>query len=394
VDSASASEHRLSLTMISIAEVAAPIFRLSDIGFTVAAYRLTLVLSAFLIVVAITNVLVLGFALKRSGPLTRGPLGVAFDIAQNFAVILGSAVCVPHGRYVSSTMSIPFGNYPAASIALLVNFPIQHAWFRRHRRMIAVAAVGFLVPTFYIGAALNGTPWSARLWGAMWAQELGNFAAIALGVVVWRFSREVGRQLVEQQALAYHRFIDFLHSDVKAGLSAIGLSLEASGISGPAIDTLEAVQRKIAEERLNLLLEETDTPLAMLLSERFRLYAGIFAFTEVPSVGSIILSAGTARMVDRVLGDLLSNVANAGQGKVGVRLHLRDGAVHLSVCDNGPGFSALVLDESGRSLNRLKTDLRSVQGDLRLELAQASWATVVTAIIPLDLEQGASWSPS
>ena len=69
-------------------------------------------------------------------------------------------------------------------------------------------------------------------------------------------------------------------------------------------------------------------------------------------------------LIGRALGDLLQNSLMNRANTVRITGGINENFIELIVEDDGPGFSPAVLDDTSKSLHRLRNDLRRSGGDL------------------------------
>ncbi|CRK59282.1 hypothetical protein [Alloactinosynnema sp. L-07] len=212
--------------------------------------------------------------------------------------------------------------------------------------------------------------------GAMVA--IFNVSGYLLGRTIRVLCRVAAKLQVEVQQRNYEEFFNFLHSHVKAGVAAIRAEWGNTTAMGEKLNELEEA---VSERRIEFLLASEQVPLAAVLSERLRTFAGVLDLTETPRVGALTVVRPVGVMVSRALGDLLKNAVLHGGRSVTVRLKFDAVSLEMDVVDNGPGLAAAVLQDDTRSLARLRVAALELGGDLTVLPCDAG--AHVRLLIPL-----------
>jgi signal transduction histidine kinase len=188
----------------------------------------------------------------------------------------------------------------------------------------------------------------------------------------------VARQ-VETQQQSFDQFFNFLHSHVKAGIAAV----KAEQPNVPAmLDKLEELEQAVSERRIEMLLMRDQIPLAVVISERIRAFIGSLQIMESPRVGILTVAGPIGVLISRALGDLLKNAVVHGGHEVRINCLIDDdGHLSLTVTDDGAGFDPVVMDDPSKSLYRLRSDAKSLGGDVVPHMTDQG--TTMTLTVPL-----------
>lgn len=277
---------------------------------------------------------------------------------------------------------IPMGNYAASTLTVFAFYPWWHG--NKTRRLwiseIAYVAVAAALPGAIIVIAQTGPTFtgfrSAAMIGAF------NVAGYVLGRTIRVMCRVAAQQQVEVQQQNYEEFFNFLHSHVKAGIAAVRAEW---GNDAAMREKLEELEQAVSDRRIEFLLAGHRVPLAALLSERIRTFAGTLQLIETPRVGALTVPRSIGVLVSRALGDLLKNAVLHGGHTVAVRAEIEHKELQLEVSDNGPGFNESILEDDNCSVARLRRAARDLGGDLIAPPVAAG--AVLRLTVPLGVQQ-------
>lgn len=318
---------------------------------------------------------------RTAGPFARGGWWVTIWIGLAFLMpALGAALIEP-GSYAAHSGSMPLNIYPNGPVLIAAFYP----WISAERRILRWSFETLLllllaVEPFILVDIFNPNPqWVSYINAAttfMWV-----ITAYVLGKSVGHMCKVAARQQLEIQQQSYDEFFNFLHSHVKAGVAAIKAEW---GHDAAMREKLVELEHAVSDRRVELLLARRQVPLAALISERIRAFAGVLDIKESPRVGALTVSRSVGLLINRALGDLLKNVALYGGNSVVVRIDLDESGVALEVIDGGPGFEPLLLNDESKSLCRLRRDAEHLGGSLTVTHAEPSGAHV-RLFVPMPL---------
>jgi len=314
------------------------------------------------------------------GPFVHGGWWIPAYFLQCMLVSGLPAWLSPPHTYGVHSGWIPCSNYAAAAFLFLAFYPWLPAPLIRRRVFFESAMLAVYFIYFLVLSRLNngGLGWLNVRVAAL------SFSWLLIGYL---FGKTIGRMCVaaaqkqlEVQQRNFDEFFDFLHSHVKANIAAVRMELADPLRLREKLDELEET---IGDYRLEILLAREQVPLALLFSERIRAFTGVLKMTETPRLGPLTVARPIGVLVGHALGDLLKNAANHGATMVGIRCDTSGGTIRLEIADDGPGFPASVLDDSARSLNRLRRAARDLGGDLTLRPGAMNKGSLLTLVAPL-----------
>ncbi len=298
--------------------------------------------------------------LLHKGLIGRNPSWMITWMFAAAAVPAAIAVMAPHNGYAANDACVIACTYPAPVVLIVSLYPWVLGTLMLGQlaapALIAILLAEWLILISVLGGRFTLTAMQSILVSVMWVvAAYGIGLALRRIVDVWLKDRGE----LEQQNIEH--FASFLHSHIKAGLTAVEHeSPDAKGM----VEKLRDLQDVVGEERLNLLLSKDQIPLAMICSERVRFFNGVINIEETPRIGARTVSQPVARLVDRMLGDLLNNSVTHGAGTVWIRYSSRTSGFALEILDDGPGFDDRILDDPGRSLHHLRKAAKDLGGDL------------------------------
>jgi hypothetical protein len=293
------------------------------------------------------------------GPLVLGDRWMVAWLTSGFVVTVVIALLTNPSGYGSSSACLPGCTYTVPPVVLSMFYPWAVVPTLMHRLVgagLVVLSLEWILLVWLIGGRLT---WTAVL--GTGSSTLWNVAALVTGLAL---SRLLGIALADRQGLQQQtreKFIGFLHSHVKAGLVAVaGRQPDVRAM----VAKVRELEHTIGDQRIEMLLQSDRIPLAMLLSERIRVFDGMLQFAAVPRVGARTVPQPVGHLIDRALGDLLKNAAVHGGHTASVSCTQEAGNIVVDVVDDGQGFPAGVLEDQSKSLNQLREHARRLGGDL------------------------------
>ena len=330
------------------------------------------------------NAVTFAAAVRGRGALTRSGLGVAMELVHSLSIIVLVGLVLPDRVYLSAAGSLPFSTYLAGTAGLLVLVPrrLRGSRLRQHMTTVGVdLALPFtLFPAFIAAAFLNGYSVREMDLGFLALQVGWTGIGIFLGYLILGLSIAFVQAASEEIRGTYESFSNWLHSEIKGDIAIIrGLthSYDSSGLNKVVND----LEHKVGAERLRLLMSEGDLFLADILSHHIEKFRWLLEYRQIPAVGGLRLPNKEGRLVHRVLGDLLTNAANAGASTVDLGVTITSHHLAVEVSDDGPGFSDDVMSDPKNSLYLLRTTLERHHGSLIKETT--SRGTTMTAVLSI-----------
>jgi two-component system NarL family sensor kinase len=210
--------------------------------------------------------------------------------------------------------------------------------------------------------------------------------------------RQLTKRIVEIQEDERQRVARELHDGISQLLVSVKYSLNIAGIrqkqgqSGEeslshGIEILdEAISevRRISKDLRPSVLDDLGLAAAVKsLADDFAARVGIDVQVETDRIGDILSSEAKTALY-RVMQEALTNIArHAGATKLEVRLGVKGGAVRLLIADNGAGFDARHVEETGdgHGINNMRERLESQGGWLRLRARPGKGASIL-AVLP------------
>jgi hypothetical protein len=315
-------------------------------------------------------------AFRSRGPLARGGPWIVGWAAAALAVPAAVALLTPSGQFGYNASCVQACTYPAPPLLFVALYP----WLSGLLARRAAIEIGFLAALAADWVAMvyvvDPRPGSKQL-EAVGSSLLWCLVGFGIGKVIGRLSGVMQRNEAAVHQQKNNEFFDFLHSHIKAGITAV--KYEQPNV-GAMLEKLAEMERLVSEERLRTLLSLERVPLAVLCSERIRAFTGIVTIAESPRSGVRTVLNAVGRLLDWSLGDLLTNAAKHGAKTVWIRLAPSDAGLELIVEDDGPGFSADVLDDQSTMLHRLREEARRLGGDLRREPREPHGSRMILAV--------------
>ncbi len=323
----------------------------------------------FYVVVLLTNLALYVVSRRGKGPLTRGRPGVVFEIMHSVSAMILVAVFLPDRTYLSEDAAAPFATYAAGVAGLVVLLPRHAVQGGRLRRLVGHGADLLLpltlYPVFTAAAFLNGYSFGELDFGFLTLQVSWTLVGVLLGYLILGLSRAFVDAEVEILRNTYESFSDWLHSEIKGDIAAMRGMLSQDEIDRARLTRVaDDLERKVGAERLRLLLGDEELSVADILAHNIERFAGAIRYDRIPAVGGWVVSNRAGLMLNRVLGDLLSNAVKADAVRVTIDMARDDSRLSVTIADDGPGFDASVLDDDSTSLGRLRRDLERDRGAL------------------------------
>jgi hypothetical protein len=328
---------------------------------------------------AVAHLLIMPVWYRGLGPLSLGGWWMIVYPVQAILVNIALAVMSKPNTYGHNLTCVPGCNYSATMWLFLAYYPWLPPRVIRWRRPLELLMLATYYGFFLVLASFKDISLSPIIFKSA-AVSLGwLIIAYVMGIAIAKMCFAAAEKQLEVQHQNFTEFFDFLHSHVKAGITAIRKELADPLRIREKLDELEET---VGEYRLDLLLAQEQVPLAALFSERIRTFTGVLQMIETPRLGQLTVPRPVGVLVGRALGDLLKNAAQHGGGVISIRCDTSAGAVRLEVEDNGPGFSADILDDESRSLYRLRAAARHLGGDLTMRTSATQAGAIVSLVVP------------
>lgn len=330
---------------------------------------------AIMLCLAVAHLFLIPLYYRGFGPFTRGGWWAILCIAQCLSVNTLQAALSRPRSYGDHLTCVPGCNYSAAAWVFMAFYPWLPPALIRLRGpfewTLLSAYYGYFLAMSWVN---NGslTFLNVKTAGVSFLWLLTGYI---FGKAIGKMCLAAARKQLEVQQRNYAEFFDFLHSHVKSSIAAIRLDLQDPLRAGEKLNELEDA---ISGYRMELLLAHEQVPLAALFSDRIRTFTGVLDIAATPRLGAVTVSRPIGVLVARALGDLLKNAAKYGATAVLIGCDLSQGKVRLEIADNGPGFPAQVLDDSTRSLNRLRAAARGLGGDLTMHPPATGSGAILT----------------
>ena len=294
----------------------------------------------------------------------------------SLAVPLAIALMIPHHLFATNVACVAACTYPAPVLLIVSLYPwvFVTAFARRFAGLILITCLlaEWVTLVYLLGGRLTPTAGQSVAVSVMWV-----VAAYGLGIALRRLIDVWLRNRNDIEQKNFDTFMDFLHSHIKAGLAAA--ERESPNVEG-MLEKIHDLQTVIGEKRMKLLLSKDQVPLAMLFSERIRVFNGL-VHIESPRLGARTAPALAGRLLDRALGDLLKNAVIHGARSVQVEFTSEGGDLILNIIDDGPGFDSRVLDDPGKTVSQLRQSARDLRGDLTVKSGNPHGSRL-TLVIP------------
>lgn len=318
--------------------------------------------------------------LRGYGLVTRGGWWVMLYVVQCLLVNgLQAALSQPR-TYGDHLSCVPGCAYSGTLWVFLTFYPWLPLSLVHFRRLIEWALLGMYYGYFLVLSWLNNGSLSLLNVKTAGLSMIWLIVGYIFGEALGRMCRTAARRQLEVQQRNYAEFFDFLHSHVKSSIAAIRID-----VRDPlrATEKLNELEDSISSYRIELLLAQEQAPLAALFSERIRTFTDVLEITATPRLGALTVTRPVGVLVSRALGDLLKNAAKYGATAVEIKCDPSGGQLRLEILDNGPGFPAEFLEDSGRSLYRLRHDARLLGGDLAMRPPENGTGAVLALTVPL-----------
>jgi hypothetical protein len=332
------------------------------------------------------NLVLLSYALRRRGPLTQGRWGLTLEVLHSLVVMLLVGVFMPERSYFSQGGAVPFSTYAAGTAGLLVLVPRSLKGGEVRRRLVGYG-MDFVLPislfgVFFVSGVINGYAVEEIDVAFVALQVVWTGGVVLLGYLILGLSVAFSKAETKVVRTTYETFADWLHSELKGDIAVLRGTLSTQSGDLTALNRLvDELELKVGAERLRLLLTEGDLLVADILAHNIERFRWLVTYREIPAVGAWVIPNSAGRMLNRILGDLLSNAVKARALSVDIGLTKSDRYMAVSVSDDGPGFSDEVLNDPSTSLFRLRATLEQNQGSLTKR--ETSKGTTMTAAIYL-----------
>lgn len=318
-------------------------------------------LERFIIIgLAVINFTFAVIVFMYKGLIGRNPLWMTTWAFGAVAVPAAVAVMAPHSAYAANDACVVACTYPAPMVLIISLYPwvFGALWLGQLAGpvLIAILLAEWVLLVDVLGIRFTSTAIQSILVSLMWL-----VAAYGIGLALRRIVDVWLKDRAELEQQNTESFFNFLHSHIKAGLAAV--EHEVPDVEG-MVEKLRDLQAAVGKERLRLLLSGGQIPLATVFSQHVQVFNDAINIKETPRVGGRTVSQAVGRLLDRALGDLLTNTVVHGAATARIRFSTPEGQLVLEILDDGPGFDNRVLDAQGKSLYDLRQSTRKLGGDL------------------------------
>jgi signal transduction histidine kinase len=312
---------------------------------------------------ALVHLVFADIARRTRGPLTRGGVWAILWIGSVILMPLLIAHLVLPYQYASGAGCVQLCTYPTAPVALFSIYPwIGSDWLHlRPAIELGILVVVVFEPLLIVRILRDGEL-SMTNYQSIAVSGLWNLTAYATGKAVRRLCSMAVARLIELQRDNYDEFFRYLHTQVEGAIAVIQ---REKGSRDDVLARLRDLYSSLVRRRLDMQLVHSQIEVAPLFVDTLRVFGNALQIYRSPRLDGLVLDRQVAVLVHQTLGDLLKNATQHGAHGLGVDFSYDSNMVTLEVDDDGPGFSAAVLDDPATSLNRLRRDARSLGGDLR-----------------------------
>lgn len=334
---------------------------------------------------AAVHLLIMPLYRRGLGPLALGGWWMLVYPLQAVTVNgLLAALSQPH-TYGNSILCVPGCNYSATMWLFIAYYPWLPPGLIRRRRLFEILMLAMYYFFFLLLAWLTNGNLSLINIKSAGISLMWLLIAYIMGIAIAKMCFAAAEKQLEVQQQNFTEFFDFLHSHVKSGIASIKLNLSDTLRT---VEKLNELEETVSSYRVELLLAQEQVPLAALFSERIRTFTGTLHMAETPRIGPLTVARPIGVLVGRALGDLLKNSARHGATAVSIKCDLSQGMIRLEIADDGPGFSAEILDDGSRSLHRLRNAARNLGGNLTMRLPESATGAILTLTAPLHMQKG------
>lgn len=315
--------------------------------------------------------IVQGFTAWRRGPEGYGRTRLAYDIVHSAAVIPLIAALLPERTYLSATWVLPFAIYAAPAGALVALYPRSpdrsRLFYRLTKSVWAEALYTSTIAStiFFLAVMANGYSASEAPLAVIWVHAGWVIAGVAVGHILWYLCRTFSDAEAEVVRQSHNDMERWLHSELKGDIVVLRRLLGSTNCDDVEIrNHVDSLNSKIQGHGLELLLELDTIPMALIVSRQIRRFRDCFHFLRVPTLGDSTIGSESGRMLNRVLGELLSNAADADCTSVSLDIKHNQHGLSVLLEDDGPGFADAVMEDPATSLSALRQALRIAGGSL------------------------------
>lgn len=294
------------------------------------------------------------------GLIGKNPLWMTSWALGAVAVPAAIAVMAPHSAYATNDACVVACTYPAPVVLIISLYPwvFGALWLGQ---LAGPVLIVILLAEWSLLADVLGVQFSPTVVQSILVSLMWVIAAYGIGLALRRIVDVWLKDRIELEQQNTESFFNFLHSHIKAGLAAVEHEVPDAE---RMVEKLHDLQSAVGKERLRLLLSGDQIPLATVFSQHVQVFSDVINIKETPRVGGRTVSQTVGRLLDRALGDLLTNAVVHGAQSTRIRFSPEQGQLVLEIFDDGPGFDDSVLDTQGKSLHDLRRSARKLGGDL------------------------------
>lgn len=322
------------------------------------------------ILYVIAGIHIVGAALAfiKGGPFVRGGPWMMIWIGTALTMPLVMANLVPFGAYGSTAACVQLCGYPVPPVIFVAFYP----WIRIEREFLRPGLDVALLAAIVIEPLILILATNERMTPSNWASWVVSSSlyllAYAVGKGVGAMCRTATIEQLKAQRAAFREFYNLLHDNVESTLGAVEGHF-ARGDYDKALEALRGLDAAVKSERVTLELSDEQVYLPKIVEIRASEFAGVIPELNVEPAGGLTARRPVATLINRALGALLKNVdecAKRGRINIAAKIALwsADDFLCLEVADNGPGFSAEVLNDPRKNLGILRQRARELGGDL------------------------------
>jgi signal transduction histidine kinase len=312
---------------------------------------------SILVGLAVLHVMLAILVIRSRGPLTRGYGWPAAWIVAMFVVQLTVAHLQQPGDF--ALYSVSAGNYLLIPLVVLAFYPwrVGRPWWRWLADAGLVGAVIFQ-PFLIVGVM--------RHW-ELTGQHVKSLVQYSAWALVWYL---VGRGIARLCRIAVEAESKALVRSYNTALGDFHVFVEEAATGIAAGRDLREVAQQLRDityiRRRQLLMEDSNVGAVDLFKNAIRWFGDRLRPVSLPRLGALTLPREPAMVLERVLVELLKNVADHGGGEVMIDFTIEDGNMMLDVRDRGPGLSREKFDDPASRMQRLRSEIQRLGGELTL----------------------------
>lgn len=315
---------------------------------------------------------------KTAGPFARGGPWLVLWLGTVLLMPLIMAHLVGAQEYGASPACVQLCGYATPPLMLLAFYP----WWSLHRAHLrpvleaGILAVVVLEPLLLVLYLHEDPGWAN--YSSVGASALVNVLTFIVGKAIGSMCAVAAEAQVTLQNKSYQKLFDWLHVELKNLLALMREKIDQPDDLAEYVDQMEDI---VMKGRVRMLLAPQRVSLADLFSEQIRIFEKCLTL-HISHIGALTVRRSVAVLLDRTLADLLTNSVKFGATSADIDFSVQKQVVQLDITDDGPGFSASVLDDETTSLYRLRRDARELGGDLH-QIPRSDSGAHLRLVVPL-----------